>query len=60
MGAEPGRSFLKQSAAKLEPVIVASWRHFDLSRIQTVYSLRKLYTEQMFVSVRMQLHNHVE
>jgi len=32
MGAEPGRSFLKQSAAKLEPVIVV----FDKRRIPAV------------------------
>jgi len=31
MEAEPGRRFLKQPAAKLEPVIVASWIQFDLS-----------------------------
>jgi len=27
MGAEPGRRFLKQPAAKLEPVIVVYWKY---------------------------------
>jgi len=33
MGAEPGRRFLKQPAAKLEPVIVVTFRDLGL-RIQ--------------------------
>jgi len=38
MGAEPGRRFLKQSAAKLEPVIVVIQNKKTLS-ISFIYSI---------------------